>query len=79
VSERASRPVDVRVHQPAGAEEEPVWRTKNPDLPAGAFTASSTVARTTLQHEWVDTPFAGQRLRTWIEYPIERIGRRSSS
>jgi carboxymethylenebutenolidase len=42
---------------------------KNPDLPAGAFTASSTVARTTLRHEWVDVPFAGQRLRTWIEYP----------
>jgi carboxymethylenebutenolidase len=43
--------------------------TKNPDLPAGAFTASSTVARTTLQNEWADIPFAGQRLRTWIEYP----------
>jgi carboxymethylenebutenolidase len=42
---------------------------KNPELPAGAFTASSTVARTTLRHEWVDIPFAGQRLRTWIEYP----------
>ena len=42
---------------------------KNPELPAGAFTASSTVARTTLRHEWVDVPFAGQRLHTWIEYP----------
>jgi len=42
---------------------------KNPDLPAGAFTASSTIARTTLRHEWVDIPFGGQRLHTWIEYP----------
>ena len=43
---------------------------KNPELPAGAFTASSTVARTTLKHEWVDIPLAGgQRLHTWIEYP----------
>jgi len=43
---------------------------KNPDLPAGAFTASSTIARTTLRHEWVDIPLAGgQRLHTWIEYP----------
>jgi len=42
---------------------------KNPELPAGAFTASSTVARTTLRHEWVDIPLAGQRLHTWIEYP----------
>src|SRR5438309_2325567 len=29
---------------------------KNPDLPAGAFTASSTLAHTTLKHEWVDIP-----------------------
>jgi len=43
---------------------------KNPDLPAGAFTASSTVARTTLRHEWMDIALAGgQRLHTWIEYP----------
>ncbi len=43
--------------------------TKAPDLPAGAFTASSTVALTMLQHEWVDIPFGGARLHTWIEYP----------
>jgi len=42
---------------------------KNPDLPAGAFTASSTVAHTTLKHEWVDIPLAGHALHTWIEYP----------
>ena len=40
---------------------------KNPHLPAGAFTASSTLAHTTLRHEWVDIPFGGQRLHTWIE------------
>jgi carboxymethylenebutenolidase len=42
---------------------------KIPDLPAGAFTASSTVAHTMLQHEWVDIPVGGARLHTWIEYP----------
>jgi carboxymethylenebutenolidase len=42
---------------------------KNPDLPAGAFTASSTLARTPLKHEWVDVPFGGRSLHTWIEYP----------
>jgi carboxymethylenebutenolidase len=42
---------------------------KVPDLPAGAFTASSTVAHTTLQHEWVDIPLGGASLHTWIEYP----------
>ena len=42
---------------------------KNPALPAGAFTAGSTVAHTMIQHEWVDIPFAGQPIHTWIEYP----------
>ena len=42
---------------------------KVPDLPAGAFTASSTVAHSMLQHEWIDIPFGGARLHTWIEYP----------
>src|SRR5438552_15127841 len=42
---------------------------KNPDLPAGAFTASSTLAHTTLKHEWVDIPFGGRSVHTWIEYP----------
>src|SRR6185436_20578740 len=42
---------------------------KNPDLPAGAFTASSTLAHTKLKHEWVEIPLAGRTLHTWIEYP----------
>ena len=42
---------------------------KVPDLAAGAFTASSTVAHTKFQHEWVDIPFGAARLHTWIEYP----------
>lgn len=42
---------------------------KSPDLPAGAFTASSTLAHTTLKHEWVEIPLAGRTLHTWIEYP----------
>jgi carboxymethylenebutenolidase len=42
---------------------------KSPDLPAGAFTASSTLAHTTLKHEWVDIPLAGRNVHTWIEYP----------
>jgi carboxymethylenebutenolidase len=42
---------------------------KVPELPAGAFTASSTVAHTVLQHEWVDVPLSGARLHTWVEYP----------
>ena len=42
---------------------------KVPDLPAGAFTASSTVARTNLRHEWVDIPLGNIKVHTWIEYP----------
>jgi carboxymethylenebutenolidase len=44
---------------------------KVPELAAGAFTASSTVAHTTLGHEWVDIPFGGAHLHTWIEYPAD--------
>jgi carboxymethylenebutenolidase len=69
--ERAGEPPDGRQGAPGGGGRGGGGglATKNPELPAGAFTASSTVARTTLRHEWVDIPFAGQRLRTWIEYP----------
>jgi carboxymethylenebutenolidase len=42
---------------------------KNPALPANLFTASSTVAHTSLRHEWVDIPMGSGKLHTWIEYP----------
>lgn len=42
---------------------------KAPNLPAGAFTAGSTVDRTMLQHEWIDVPLGNLKLHTWIEYP----------
>ena len=72
--ERAGEPRTGRQGAPSPGRGGGGLATKDPLLPAGAFTASSTIARTTLQHEWVDIPFAGQRLRTWIEYPngVER-------
>ena len=42
---------------------------KAPHLVASVWTASSTVARTSLRHEWVDVPLGSGRLRTWVEYP----------
>ena len=42
---------------------------KAPHLVASVWTASSTVARTKLRHEWVDVPLGDRRLRTWVEYP----------
>jgi carboxymethylenebutenolidase len=42
---------------------------KAPNLVASVWTASSTVARTMLRHEWVDVPLGNGRLRTWVEYP----------
>ena len=42
---------------------------KAPNLVASVWTASSTVARTKLRHEWADVPLANGRLRTWVEYP----------
>jgi len=42
---------------------------KRPDLPANLFTSSSTVARSTMRHEWADIPMGKVKLHTWIEYP----------
>jgi carboxymethylenebutenolidase len=42
---------------------------KAPELPANLFAAASTVARTTLKHEWVDIPMGRGKLHTWVEYP----------
>jgi carboxymethylenebutenolidase len=42
---------------------------KQPDLPAGLFTAESTVARTKMRHEWADVPVGRIKLHLWIEYP----------
>src|SRR5215471_339201 len=42
---------------------------KNPALPANLFTSASTVAHTSLQHDWVDIPMGSGKLHTWVEYP----------
>ncbi|PWU02449.1 MAG: carboxymethylenebutenolidase [Terriglobia bacterium] len=42
---------------------------KDPALPANLFTSSSTLAHTSLRHEWVDIPMGSGKLHTWIEYP----------
>ena len=42
---------------------------KNPALPANLFTSASTLAHTSLRHEWVDIPMGTAKLHTWIEYP----------
>ena len=56
--------------QPAGGRGGGGLGAKAPHLVASVWTSSSTVARTTLRHEWVDVPYGGgRRLRTWIEYP----------
>jgi carboxymethylenebutenolidase len=44
------------------------------DLPASYYTASATLARSTLKKEWVDIPVGDLKLRTWIVYP-ERTGK----
>ena len=42
---------------------------KVPELPANLFASASTLARTTLKHEWVDIPMGRGKLHTWVEYP----------
>lgn len=42
---------------------------KSPDRPANLFVSASTVAHTSLRHEWVDVPAGKTKLHTWVEYP----------
>jgi carboxymethylenebutenolidase len=39
------------------------------DLPAGTFTAHSTIANSKLKKEFVDIAMGGVKLHTWVEYP----------
>ncbi len=39
------------------------------DLPAGTFTATSTLKHSTLQKEFVNIPVGEVQVHTWIEYP----------
>src|SRR5205823_4672686 len=42
---------------------------KLPELPAGLFTAKSTLNHSTLRKEWVDIPAGDVKLHMWVEYP----------
>ncbi len=62
----------------AGAPQRPRGYpvAKLDELPAGLFTARSTLLNSTIRSEWVDipTPGIGQgRLHTWISYPATNV------
>jgi carboxymethylenebutenolidase len=42
---------------------------KLPDLPAGTFSATSTLLHSTLRREFVNLPVGDVNLHTWVEYP----------
>jgi carboxymethylenebutenolidase len=42
---------------------------KLPDLPAGTFSATSTLLHSTLRKEFVNLPVGEVNLHTWVEYP----------
>lgn len=39
------------------------------NLPASSYTATATLARSTLKKEWVDIPVGSVKVRTWVVYP----------
>jgi carboxymethylenebutenolidase len=43
---------------------------KLPDLPAGTFSATSTLLHSTLRKEFVNLPVGDVNLHTWVEYPM---------
>jgi carboxymethylenebutenolidase len=44
-------------------------RGKLSDLPAGVFTAKSTLVNSKVRKEFVDIPLGSAKLHTWVEYP----------
>ncbi len=44
-------------------------QNKLPNLPAGVFTARSTLLHSRLQKEFVDIPMGTVKLHSWVEYP----------
>jgi carboxymethylenebutenolidase len=58
--------------QPPGARGGPPGYPvgKLPDLPAGTFSATSTLKHSTLRREFVDLPVGDVKMHTWVEYPV---------
>jgi carboxymethylenebutenolidase len=64
------------LQQPASATQAPQAsqpvgypQGKLPNLPAGRYTAKSTLARSALRGEFVNIPVGNANLRTWVVYP----------
>ena len=58
-----------RTPAPAPAPTAISFSEKQPNLPAGYYTALSTLAKSKLRKEWVDIPVGDVKLHTWVEYP----------
>ena len=55
--------------QPGGGRPLGYPMGKLADLPAGVFTARSTLLKSNLKREFVDIPMENVKLHTWVEYP----------
>jgi carboxymethylenebutenolidase len=59
-------------NQPSGSTASrtiPGLAEKPRNLPASYYTATETLARSTLKKEWVDIPVGTAKLHMWVEYP----------
>ena len=54
---------------PPGAGRGGYPQNKLANLPAGVFTARSTLLHSRLQKEFVEIPMGSVKLHTWVEYP----------
>lgn len=55
--------------RPTASRMIPGLGEKPRNLPASYYTATATLARSTLKKEWVDIPVGDVKLHTWVEYP----------
>src|SRR4029453_2284611 len=62
-------PAQGHTVSPTASRMIPGLADKPRNLPASYYTATTTLARSTLKKEWVDIPVGDVRVHTWVEYP----------
>jgi carboxymethylenebutenolidase len=62
-------PAQGHTVSPTASRMIPGLADKPRNLPASYYTATTTLARSTLKKEWVDIPVGDVKVHTWVEYP----------
>jgi carboxymethylenebutenolidase len=69
IEDHSAHMMMAMAQQPPGSGPRGYPVGKLPDLPAGTFSATSTLHHSTLRKEFVNIPLGDVNLHTWVEYP----------